>query len=396
MKRLLLILLSFPMILFGQACDYESSTDASEVCEFVRGNSFATDRNAEKALEMILDATGSTQRFAIKECSNISNCVATNWNDINYILYDKEFMDEIATKANSWSKISILAHEIGHHVYGHTLVNPTSLSHSRQMELEADQYSGFVMFKLGVKLSQAQEAVRVYTSNKDDTYSTHPSKNKRLNAIYTGWMKAKESNNDYATSKFTAEDYFYKGFNSKDPTIQIYNYTKCLSIDPKFNVSAYTNRAFAYTNSGDYDKAIADYWISIEIHPTIYAYQMIGFVYDKYLENKEEAIMNYTRAIFHYKMKGLTEDDDLPNLEASYRNRGIVYAVKDNNYTQAIDDFNEALKIKPNEPILYELRGRVKEYLNQNPCSDYKRGCDLGRKSCCEFHYSDCRGLSFE
>jgi len=37
MKKLLLILLCLPMIGFGQACQYGSSTDASEICEFYKG-----------------------------------------------------------------------------------------------------------------------------------------------------------------------------------------------------------------------------------------------------------------------------------------------------------------------------------------------------------------------
>ena len=58
--------------------------------------------------------------------------------------------------------LSILAHEIGHHVNGHTLgEKETTLSESRQMELEADEYSGLYMFKLGASLSQAQEAIRL-------------------------------------------------------------------------------------------------------------------------------------------------------------------------------------------------------------------------------------------
>ena len=57
-------------------------------------------------------------------------------------------MDAIATRTNSWSNLSILAHEIGHHVQGHSLdivlyatesAEAPTLSESRQMELEADE-----------------------------------------------------------------------------------------------------------------------------------------------------------------------------------------------------------------------------------------------------------------
>jgi len=50
MKKLILILLCFPFIGFGQACQYGSSTDASELCDFYRGNNFATYKNADIAV----------------------------------------------------------------------------------------------------------------------------------------------------------------------------------------------------------------------------------------------------------------------------------------------------------------------------------------------------------
>ena len=67
MKKLLLILLSLPMIGFGQACQYGSSTDASELCDFIQTRSFATHRNADIALDKILSVTGMSKRFVLKE-----------------------------------------------------------------------------------------------------------------------------------------------------------------------------------------------------------------------------------------------------------------------------------------------------------------------------------------
>ena len=213
MKNIILtLIITLPLALCGQGCHYGNSTDASELCDFFRGNSFATYKNADIALDKILHVTGMSKRFVLKECNDISNCIATSYKGIRYILYDRSFMDAIATKTNSWSNISILAHEIGHHVNGHSLdliiyaneaAEAPTLAESRQMELEADEYSGFVMFKLGASLSQAQEAVRLVATNKDDSYSTHPSLDKRLKAIEIGYNKAKslDSNNNYSINK---------------------------------------------------------------------------------------------------------------------------------------------------------------------------------------------------
>ena len=83
MRNLLFILCCFLSInLFSQSCSYGSSKDASELCEFIRGNNFSSDINADKALNKILDVTGMSKRFVLKECSNISNCVATTYDGI--------------------------------------------------------------------------------------------------------------------------------------------------------------------------------------------------------------------------------------------------------------------------------------------------------------------------
>ena len=91
MKKLLIILLCFPLVGFGQSCQYGSSTDASELCDFYRGNNFTTYRNADIALDKILDVTGMSKRFVLKECKDISNCVTTAYKGIRYILYDRNF-----------------------------------------------------------------------------------------------------------------------------------------------------------------------------------------------------------------------------------------------------------------------------------------------------------------
>ena len=350
MKKLLLILLCLPMIGFGQACQYGSSTDASEICDFYQSRSFATYRNADIALDKILDVTGMSKRFVLKECNDISNCLATTYKGIRYILYDRDFMDAIATRTNSWSSISILAHEIGHHVNGHTLgEKETTLSESRQMEIEADEYSGFILGKLGASLIQAQEAIRVYGSDKDDSYSTHPSRDKRLKAIEIGYNNAKgqSSNNDYSTnsSTFTAEDYFYKAYNRKsDWQYQIDNYTKCLRIGTDKDVLAYYNRGVAYSR----------------------------------LENYEDAIDDYTRAI---------RID--PYATTAYYNRGVVYTLLEN-YEDAIDDYTRAIRIDPDNISAYNNRGIVKEILGLPYCSDYRRACDLGDEECCEWYNNEC------
>ena len=203
----------FPVLCFGQGGYYNSNkSDVSKLCDFYRGNSFMSNTAADDALNKILNVTGMSKRFVLFPCNNIDNCLATSFKGVRYILYDPYFMQEIADNTDSWSKISILAHEIGHHVNGHSIdllsistghIDAPSLTESRQMEIEADEFSGFVMQKLGASLSQAQAAMNKYASTGDDSYSTHPSKYKRLSAIERGYKRARnevDNNSNYSNN----------------------------------------------------------------------------------------------------------------------------------------------------------------------------------------------------
>ena len=81
--------------------------------------------------------------------------------------------------------MALLAHEVGHHVNGHTILKTGS---TPELELEADQYSGFVMHKLGASLQQAQEVMKYIA--KTETSKTHPGRGLRMDAIQTGWNRA--------------------------------------------------------------------------------------------------------------------------------------------------------------------------------------------------------------
>src|SRR6185312_7269275 len=118
----------------------------------------------------------------------IDNAVATIINNKRYILYDPRLLSYSDRQSgNYWSSMSILAHEIGHHLLGHTISNKGS---NPLDELEADKFSGFVLYKLGASLEQATAAMRSLGSD-NDSYS-HPSKFKRIQSITKGWNEASE------------------------------------------------------------------------------------------------------------------------------------------------------------------------------------------------------------
>jgi hypothetical protein len=190
--------------MYSQSGHYGGNNqDISKICTILQSNKFSSKSSADGALEKILSVTGMSKNFALYPCSDIENCAAVTYNGDRYILYDYKFMNIIKNNTNSWSNLSILAHEIGHHVNGHSLdlllyaagkKDDQTLEKKRKQELEADEYSGFVMYKLGATLTQAQAAINLLGFDGDDTYNTHPNKEKRLSAIQKGYNKAKNNN----------------------------------------------------------------------------------------------------------------------------------------------------------------------------------------------------------
>lgn len=139
-------------------------------------------------INSILKFSGLASNFKVYG-ANINNAVATIIDNKRYILYDPNLLSYTDQRSGDyWSSMSILAHEIGHHLSGHTITNKGS---NPQDELEADKYSGFVLYKLGATLHQATAAMQSLGSEHSST--THPAKTERLVAITEGWNEANQT-----------------------------------------------------------------------------------------------------------------------------------------------------------------------------------------------------------
>jgi hypothetical protein len=150
--------------------------------------SFRSKEIAEKAVDEIIRRSGLKQNFYVIECPNTDNCFAAIQGQNRLIVYDGSFMKKANDLSKSdWGALSILAHEIGHHLQGHTIIEGGS---DPSKELEADEFSGFVMYQMGASLKEAQAAINQLTSDYDD--GTHPARPKRLAAIKKGYENAQE------------------------------------------------------------------------------------------------------------------------------------------------------------------------------------------------------------
>ncbi len=228
MKKIYLLLFIFTYsISHSQGLEYGNSIESIKICNAIQGKNFASERAADSALDDILNVIGASKRFVLQECSNINNAVALTLNGVRYIMYDPEFMTSLSYGEN-WTNKFILAHEVGHHINGHTVdvlaansSNKVSLSTSRIQELEADEFAGFVLGRLGATLSDALSGVQSL-SDEDDSYSTHPRRSRRIAAIKKGFnesggyvnpsnvsvKKGKTVDSPYSNSRFSGVEYF--------------------------------------------------------------------------------------------------------------------------------------------------------------------------------------------
>ena len=158
----------------------------------------ASNGHAERVVDRILRPIGLMRNFKVIECSNTDNCFATVLKGQRFIVYDGAFMQKIEEETETdWSAISIMAHEIGHHLQGHTIDGQGG---QPIKEIEADKFSGFVLHQLGASLDESLVAVRALGNER--ATATHPAKPARVEAIRKGWLEAEAM---YPKSRTTAK-----------------------------------------------------------------------------------------------------------------------------------------------------------------------------------------------
>ena len=152
---------------------------------------------AEDAVARIMEASGLRADFELVVEEGSRAAANIDWpcgypgpgpcTGRRYIVYDPWFLQDIEQNTDMWGPISVMAHEVGHHLQGHTVFGEGS---NPPIEIDADFFSGFVLQRLGASLESAQAVMRLYGSERGS--STHPPRRARLQAIEMGWRDAAE------------------------------------------------------------------------------------------------------------------------------------------------------------------------------------------------------------
>lgn len=139
----------------------------------------------DQLLLQILNSTGLKPNFELKE-ADVLNIQASVSHRKRYILYNPSYITWLnKLTRDKWATMALLAHEVGHHLNGHTIRKGGS---SPAVELEADEFAGFVLYKLGATLQQSQEVMKYIAGI--NASSTHPGRIDRMAAIKKGWDNA--------------------------------------------------------------------------------------------------------------------------------------------------------------------------------------------------------------
>lgn len=130
-------------------------------------------------------------------------------------------------------------------------------------------------------------------------------------------------------------------------------FTKSIAAENDALEVTYVNRAFAYHELGETQKAIDDCTKAIEIKSD-YALAYISRA-NNYLalDNADKAMNDCERAIIY-----------APNNEEAYYQRGLCFKAK-GSYNKAIDDFNKAIELKPDYSQAFFDRAASRQNLGQ-------------------------------
>jgi hypothetical protein len=145
----------------------------------------------DSVINQIVRVVGLKRNFIIKASNKVLYAraysqVNNNYGEDRVIYYNPSIAKSLRNDTGyNWKLIGILAHEIGHHLNGHIQQNAKP---NPTLEIEADEFAGFVINLLEGSLTQALEAVNAIP--KDEATSTHPSKADRMMFVIKGWQNS--------------------------------------------------------------------------------------------------------------------------------------------------------------------------------------------------------------
>lgn len=325
---------SFACNFFGNSTHYEP-VSAAEV----------SDENAEKWMnELITKITavvGLRNRFRLMALQNFNNCAAVCFNNETgqerFIQFDRQFLENFQKRTNNkWFVTGVLAHELGHHFNGHSL---DGIGSRPDKEIEADEFAGFILQKLGAKETEAESIFSFL--NETDGPPTHPIKSKRYAAVSRGWNSAAGNNiwvsllleND-ADKKEIAYEALMNARNNSNPTLQLELIDKALKKVPAY-AEAISEKGLVYLQLNQFALAAKYCEEALILEPYIGILRLNLAKVMMALNNNDSALSLVQDAIYLR-----------PVFPEAYHQRAMIFLNK-NNFVQTANDCAIALLMSP-------------------------------------------------
>lgn len=214
---------------------------------------------------------------------------------------------------------------------------------------------------MGATKEQTLAAINLLGAAEDDTFSTHPNKTKRIEAIKKGYDRAQNQQNNISTlpkkdiseSEENLLNESYILFEIKgDKLGAIEKTNQIIQMNPK-SFKAFFSRGFIKSSTENYVGALNDYNQALILNPDL------NIAYRWRAQAKFE--LGDTRGSiqdFNYAINNSTDD-----LDKIYSNRGMVKkAIGD--FEGALADYSSAIKLNPKNDDTYFKRGSIKSKLN--------------------------------
>ncbi len=149
---------------------------------------FDPSSEVEKAVEEVLKFAGYLPKTIKAQPAQVSNTTIC-WSKEGeiYFLYNRGWVFRIngdsSNQTRKWINSFLVAHQLAHINFAHIL---KSLGSNPQMELEAYEYAGEILAKMGATLEQAQLALSSPLMQSEGSV-THPPTKQGLEAVEKGW-----------------------------------------------------------------------------------------------------------------------------------------------------------------------------------------------------------------
>jgi tetratricopeptide (TPR) repeat protein len=303
------------------------------------------DAESEKWMKEMVDKitaiVGLKNRFRLKAVKNFNNCAAVcydnNIGQERFIQFDRAFLEEVQVKTkNKWFVVGVLAHELGHHLNGHSL---DGIGSRPDKELDADEFAGFILQKLGAKYEEAR--LMFSFMNETEGPPTHPVRWKRMTAVSRGWDRA-------AGNEVFANLYVLDDAEKKDNAFRLLtaarneysSFKKLLMLDnvlktvPNY-AEAISEKGLVYLSMQQYAEANENCKNALKLEPYI---GLLRFNLAKvYYEQKiYDTALAYVQDAIYLK----------PVFPEAYIFRANLF-FDNKNYPQTISDCNMALAMNP-------------------------------------------------